>query len=132
MPAGAIGRVLYDYAQSREAIPDGVRSLPVAPQAGCLARRHQDFLPLLLAPVARKFHNQDGVLGRHANQHDQPDLREYVVLVAGQEQARALRYLAETLPLRQQPQVYIWPDWFGRSSARIRRNRKSRWNPWNR
>ncbi len=34
--------------------------------------------------------------------------------VAGQDRALALSYLLERLPLRDFPEVYIWPDWFGR------------------
>lgn len=34
--------------------------------------------------------------------------------VAGQNSIVALDYLSETLPLRQSPELYVWPDWFGR------------------
>lgn len=34
--------------------------------------------------------------------------------IAGQERALALDYLFERLPLRDLPEVHIWPDWFGR------------------
>jgi hypothetical protein len=34
--------------------------------------------------------------------------------VKGQERAAALAYLSQTLPLRRQPEVTIWPDWFSR------------------
>jgi hypothetical protein len=42
------------------------------------------------------------------------DVEEAVSWVTGRERAAALTYLAETLPLRQRPEVTIWPDWFGR------------------
>jgi hypothetical protein len=34
--------------------------------------------------------------------------------VAGQETAIAMRYLADRLPLRRQPEIIVWPEWFGR------------------
>jgi hypothetical protein len=42
------------------------------------------------------------------------DLEAAVSQVTGQKRAEALTYLAKTLPLRQRPEVAIWPEWFGR------------------
>src|SRR3990170_8505229 len=41
MPAGAIGRVLNNDAESRQAISDGIRSLPLGPGAGLVAFAQQ-------------------------------------------------------------------------------------------
>jgi hypothetical protein len=42
------------------------------------------------------------------------DVEAALNAVAGQEREAALDYLAQALPLRQRPEVYVWPDWFGR------------------
>jgi hypothetical protein len=42
------------------------------------------------------------------------DVEQALSQVKGQERAAALAYLSQTLPLRRQPEVTIWPDWFGR------------------
>ena len=39
---------------------------------------------------------------------------ELLAQVAGQKRSVALTYLSEQLPLRDYPELYVWPDWFGR------------------
>jgi hypothetical protein len=41
-------------------------------------------------------------------------IEELLPRVAGQNRSVALTYLSEQLPLRDYPEVYVWPDWFGR------------------
>ena len=45
---------------------------------------------------------------------DQSLIDELLAQVAGQKRSVALTYLSEQLPLRDYPELHVWPDWFGR------------------